>query len=143
MLRTLMPGGESFFGAAFWQQLLATLVGVVVGIPIALWLSRQQERREARAASGAREGRRQQLLTAVKNEVQSNRDALRTIAQAIESGRIEAAPLWMSVLEGTAAIKYELLEVPLCEAGERTRGPMKDQPTDWRSVSRDARAVDA
>jgi hypothetical protein len=111
-----MHGGETFFGLAFWQQLLATLVGVVVGIPIALWLNRQQERREATTTQAARDRRRRQLLTAVKNEAQSNREALQTIARAIESGKIESAPLWISVLEGTAAIKYELLEVPICEA---------------------------
>src|SRR5438552_4169171 len=110
------PGHASFLDVAFWQQLVVTLVGVGGGVPIALWLNRRLERRGASAEQQARHQRRQQVLTAIKNEVLQNKDALETVLRGTRSRKIESAPLWLSVLEATAALKCELLAVPLCEA---------------------------
>lgn len=84
---------HTFFDLVFWQQLVATMVGVGLGVPIALWLNRLEERRETTAARGAREERREQLLAALKREREFNREQLQSLDRAHRAEKIEAAPL--------------------------------------------------
>lgn len=109
-----------FFDVPLAQQLVATFVGVAFGVPVALWLNRLQQARETTASRVARAERRNQLVAALKRELEFNREQLVTIARADQLEKIEAAPLSFPILEGTAPLRHELLDFGLCSALDET-----------------------
>lgn len=78
------------FRDSFLSNFLATLAGVAIGVPVAVWLSSQEateQGREARKREAAESvARRNQVLVAIRTEIQENRD---TLAERRASGKRE------------------------------------------------------
>lgn len=120
-----MPS-HSFFDVTFWQQLVATLIGVMIGVPIALWVNRLQERREARGREEVTRRRKEQLVIALTTEVTFGQTLAAEMLDALSKpGKIVVGELDTAVLDATASLKYELLDVPLCDALDKLRYYMK------------------
>jgi hypothetical protein len=88
---------------------LASAAGAVATIAIAVFVYRWQQTEQAQRESAVRAERRQQLLTAVRQNVMDNRERVAQI-QAVLPQQIVFQNLDLSILDSTASLKYEVLD---------------------------------
>ncbi len=100
---------ENFWNIEFWQQFVATILGVVLGIPAGLWLNRRQERQDVKKSSQERNARRSQLRRIICTATDSNRQIVMHLREHIDKN-IVFFNVDTTVLDSTSAAKYELLD---------------------------------
>ena len=71
------------FAEDFWADLFATFIGVIIGIPIALYIYAFQEMSRREHEKIEEEKRKEKILSAIKNELEFNKDLL-TKAKEVE-----------------------------------------------------------
>lgn len=104
---------NEFFGVALWQGLASTIFGVAFGIPAALWIDRhinrnRQKQEQAEEVAKRREKERQ-LLTVIKETLNSNRDLVLEIHRTFNPGVVLSKNVDTTLLDATASVKYEVV----------------------------------
>jgi hypothetical protein len=97
----------------FWS-LLGTFIGALLGIPAGFWVYRWSSRHADRE-------RRTQLLSSLQQAVKHNIDLVGEVEKWIGQEEYRYFNVDLTLLESTASLKYELLDIDLCREIDHVR----------------------
>ncbi len=100
-----------------WQtiaSILGTFLGALLGIPAGLAVNHAWRHREDR-------DRKAQLLEALRQAVDQNLYLMNQIEQWLSNKGMPFFNVDLTILDATASLKYELIDIPLCRELDQLR----------------------
>ena len=117
-----------FFDRSFFQSLLVVLLGLVVGIPVGLQSNALLEKRQDI-------DNKNDLLIAYRTVFKRTIKEVNDTKESLYSYVIIERSIDLSVIENTAALRYELLDIKTCQQIDATYHHLKNLERKIRHLS--------